>query len=121
MLVNRDKSFGIALWWRRCVWISLAVLVLSILSLAPYLTSSTELVRLRNALLLIDEQDHGFDWTPDSMPPDFMLERGPADPVFVEAAGFAANLTLRTNGTKQSVSISSKGEIRGVSITMVKS
>ena len=41
--------------------------------------------------------------------------------VFVEAAGFAANLTLRTNGTKQSVSISSKGEIRGVSITMVKS
>jgi hypothetical protein len=41
--------------------------------------------------------------------------------VFVEASGFAANLTLRTNGTKQSVSISSKGEIRGVSITMVKS
>jgi hypothetical protein len=41
--------------------------------------------------------------------------------VFVEAAGFAANLTLRTNGTKQTVSISSKGEIRGVNITMVKS
>jgi hypothetical protein len=41
--------------------------------------------------------------------------------VFVEAAGFAANLSLRTNGTKQTVSISSKGEIRGVNITMVKS
>lgn len=41
---------------------------------------------MRNALLLIDEKNHGFDWTPDSMPPDFMLERGPADPVFVEAA-----------------------------------
>src|SRR6516165_12082322 len=41
--------------------------------------------------------------------------------VFVQANGFAANLTLRTNGTKQTVSISSKGEIRGVSITMVKS
>jgi hypothetical protein len=41
--------------------------------------------------------------------------------VFVEAAGFAANLTLRTNGTKQTVQISSKGEIRGVNITMVKS
>jgi hypothetical protein len=40
--------------------------------------------------------------------------------VFVEANGFAANLTLKTNGNKQSVSISSKGEIRGVSITMVK-
>ncbi len=41
--------------------------------------------------------------------------------VFVEASGFAANLTLRTTGNKQSVSISSKGEIRGVSITMVRS
>jgi hypothetical protein len=41
--------------------------------------------------------------------------------VFVEAAGFAANITLTTRGNKQSVSISSKGEIRGVSISMVKS
>ena len=41
--------------------------------------------------------------------------------VFVEATGFAANLTLQTNGNKQTVQISSKGEIRGVNITMVKS
>ena len=34
--------------------------------------------------------------------------------VFVEANGFAANLTLRTNGNKQTCQISSKGEIRGV-------
>lgn len=40
--------------------------------------------------------------------------------VFVEAAGFAASITLTTRGNKQSVSISSKGEIRGVSITMVR-
>ena len=40
--------------------------------------------------------------------------------VFVEANGFAANLTLRTNGNKQTVQILSKGEIRGVNITMVK-
>jgi len=40
--------------------------------------------------------------------------------VFVEAAGFAANLTLTTRGNKQSVSIDSKGEIRGVSISMVR-
>jgi hypothetical protein len=40
--------------------------------------------------------------------------------VFVEANGFSANLTLHTNGNKQTVQISSKGEIRGVSITMVK-
>jgi hypothetical protein len=40
--------------------------------------------------------------------------------VFVEASGFAANLMLRTNGTKQVVQIDSKGEIRGVTITMTK-
>jgi hypothetical protein len=40
--------------------------------------------------------------------------------VFVEANGFSANLTLRTTGNKQTVQISSKGEIRGVAITMVR-
>ena len=40
--------------------------------------------------------------------------------VFVEASGFAANLNLRTNGSKQTVLIDSKGEIRGVKITMTK-
>ena len=41
--------------------------------------------------------------------------------VSVETAGFAANLTLRTNGTRQTVQINSNGEIKGVTITMVKS
>jgi hypothetical protein len=41
--------------------------------------------------------------------------------VFVEAVGFSANLTLRTSGNKQTVQISSKGDIMGVSITLVKS
>lgn len=40
--------------------------------------------------------------------------------VYVEAAGFAANLALTTNGNRQSVSIASKGEIRNVSISMVR-
>jgi len=40
--------------------------------------------------------------------------------VFVEAAGFAASLLVNTNGKKQTVQINSKGEIRGVNITMVK-
>jgi len=40
--------------------------------------------------------------------------------VFVEAAGFAANINLTTRGNRQSVSISSKGEIRGVQISMVR-
>jgi len=41
--------------------------------------------------------------------------------VSVEANGFSATLTLRTSGTKQTVQISSKGEIRGVNITLVRS
>ena len=41
--------------------------------------------------------------------------------VLVEAVGFSANLILRTNGNKQTVQMNSKGEIRGVSISMVKS
>ena len=41
--------------------------------------------------------------------------------VKVEAAGFTATLTLRTSGNKQTVQLTSQGDIRGVSITMVKS
>jgi hypothetical protein len=41
--------------------------------------------------------------------------------VLVEAPGFTANLMVRTNGNKQIFQMSSKGDIRGVSITMVKS
>ncbi|PZA09693.1 hypothetical protein DNX69_22615 [Rhodopseudomonas palustris] len=40
--------------------------------------------------------------------------------VFVEAAGFAASISLTTRGNKQSVAISSKGEIRGVNISMTR-
>lgn len=41
--------------------------------------------------------------------------------VLVEAPGFTANLMLRTSGNRQTLQISSKGDIRGVSITMVRS
>jgi hypothetical protein len=41
--------------------------------------------------------------------------------VLVEAPGFSASLMLRTIGNRQTVQISSKGDIRAVSITMVKS
>ena len=41
--------------------------------------------------------------------------------VLVEAPGFTASLMLRTSGNRQTVQISSKGDIRGVSITMVRS
>ena len=86
MLVDQDDAIRAATRWRRRAWVSLGILLLSLLSLVPYLTSSTELVRMRNALLLIEEQNHGFNWTPDSVPTDFKLERGPAYPEFVDAA-----------------------------------
>jgi hypothetical protein len=41
--------------------------------------------------------------------------------VKVESAAFTATLALRTTGNKQTVQINSQGDIRGVSITMVKS
>ena len=41
--------------------------------------------------------------------------------VVVEAPGFTASLLMRTNGNRQTVQISSKGDIRSVTITMVKS
>lgn len=40
--------------------------------------------------------------------------------VLVEAAGFAANLQVATRGSKQSVTMTSKGEIKSVNITMSK-
>ncbi len=41
--------------------------------------------------------------------------------VLVEAPGFTASLTLRTSGNRQTVQSSSKGDIRGVTISMVRS
>lgn len=86
MLVERNPLMRFPLGWRRGVWLSLAVLILCVMSLAPYLTSSTELVRMRNALVLIDQGSTGFDWTPASVPPSYLQERGPVDPFFVDVA-----------------------------------
>lgn len=100
MLVKPEESLAIVARWRRGVWVSLAVLLLCLLSLAPYFSSSTELVRLRNALLLIEDENHRFDWRPDAVPSDFMLERGPADPVFVEAVAHLGIDTLDSDWDK---------------------
>lgn len=93
MLVERDSLLLSESRWRRGVWLSLAVLVLSVLSLAPYLTSSTELVRMRNALLLLDQSNASFDWTPANVPANYLQERGPVDPFFaavVDRVGLAS-------------------------------
>lgn len=86
MLVDQGKTPATVLRWRSYAWFSLAVLVLCVLSLTPYMTSSTELVRLRNALLYTDQTPVDFNWTPANVPPSFMLERGPADPFFIAIA-----------------------------------
>jgi hypothetical protein len=61
-------------------------MVTSVLSLSPYFTSSTEVVRMRNALALNVGENPGFDWTPDSFPAEFLVERGPVDPLFADVA-----------------------------------
>ena len=40
--------------------------------------------------------------------------------VVVTSAGFTANLTLQTSGSKQNVNISSEGQFRGAKITLTR-
>jgi hypothetical protein len=76
---------------RRRLWIRLFLLggivaAIAIASLVPYLTSGSEVTKLRNALLMTDLRDVDFDWTPDRLPPAFKWERGPVDPFFAQVA-----------------------------------
>ncbi len=82
MLVGHDFHGAMPLVWRRCAGGSLLVLIVCLLSLAPYLASSTELVRLRNALLLPEKTSPDFEWTPADIPASYVQELGPADPFF---------------------------------------
>lgn len=93
MLVGEKRAAPAVLWWRRGVWASALVLAAALLSLVPYLGESTELVRVRNALLLQPPSRTDFDWTPASLPSGFLQERGPIDPFFldvVDRLGLAA-------------------------------
>lgn len=96
MLVEGGSVSDTVRFWRRAIWLSLLAMLLAMLSLAPYFTSSTELVRLRHALLLSetgDRGDAGFAWTPANIPADFMLERAAPYPEFtdvVDRLGLAA-------------------------------
>jgi hypothetical protein len=83
---SRIAHSQVYLRWRLLVWISMAVLAAAVLSLAPYLFSSTELVRLRNASLVESASPTGFDWRPDTMPTDFLRENGAPNAVYMEAA-----------------------------------
>jgi len=59
---------------------------LKMLLLARYLTAPTNIVKVRNPLLLDDPNDVDLNWTPDRVPADFNLERGPADPFLAKVA-----------------------------------
>jgi hypothetical protein len=71
---------------RVCLWVGTLVMVLSMLSLLPYLGSSTEVVRMRNALLVVDGPASDFDWSPATRPTGFDLDSAPPDPKFVDVA-----------------------------------
>jgi hypothetical protein len=83
--VTTDKAADPQKPWRMGLWLSLALVMLAALSLAPYMTSSTELVRMRNALLLDDRFDAAQDWAPPAFPPDFKLETAAPYPEFAAA------------------------------------
>lgn len=72
--------------WKYLFWAGLLTAMLAVCSLAPFLLESTNVVKLRNALLLRDAQDADFQWTPAEAPADFKWERGPVDPYFVAIA-----------------------------------
>lgn len=67
--------------WKRTFRVSALLAFLLVASLAPYLTSSTELVRMRNALLYEDVPAE-VDWTPANPPADFRVETAAPTPLF---------------------------------------
>lgn len=94
MLVGQDYPYALPKVWRGCAWISLLVLIVCLLSIAPYLGSSTELVRLRNALLLRERISPDFEWTPANVPAGFVQELGPTDPFFSQVVHHLGLLAL---------------------------
>lgn len=58
-------------------------MIIPLLSLMPFLTSGTEVARLRNALVFDSSGAQDFHWTPDTLPRDFLLDTEPPDPYFV--------------------------------------
>lgn len=69
--------------WRASFWLAVTLSLLLAASLAPYLTSSTELVRLRNALLYEPEPANA-GWSPEAPPADFRTERAKPLPQFAD-------------------------------------
>jgi hypothetical protein len=85
VLVGKRSGAPSVRGWRAAFAVCLVALLGTTGALAPHFTSSTELVRMRNALLMQDDSDARFDWTPAAIPADFLLERHSPDPRFAAA------------------------------------
>ena len=64
--------------------LGVGLMLAALLSVAPYLFSGTELVRLRNALSLGPDLQTFQDWTPPAVPAGYLQERVAPDPYFVD-------------------------------------
>lgn len=71
--------------WRVCLATGIVAMGVAVGLLAPHLTDSAELVRMRNALLMQSGPSH-FDWTPKTRPRDFLVDSG------ASGADFATHL-----------------------------
>jgi hypothetical protein len=79
---------------RGAFWLLLAGVLTSLAllaSLAPHLGESSELVRLRNALLF-DGRPAATDWAPAARPADFRIDQLPPSPLYADA--------VRTHGLR---------------------
>ncbi len=71
---------------RWLTWVAAALLVLSPLTLLPYFTSSTEVAKLRNAMVFDEAPRSAFDFDPTRWPADFLLDQRPPEAYFVAVA-----------------------------------
>lgn len=85
MLVNTTPA-GPPRRWFSARKLGFALMLAALLLVAPYLTSGTELVRLRNALSLGADMQAQQDWTPPAWPADYLRDTGSPDPYFVSIA-----------------------------------
>lgn len=83
-------------WARPLVLWCVAIFVAAPLTLLPYLIDPYDHVRLRNAVSYRVADLGAFQWTPTSIPQDFLVEKGPIDPLFT---GIITHLRLKPDAT----------------------
>ena len=68
-------------------WLAVAAIVLPILTLLPYVSSGTELARVRNALTFQSAPWAALQWTPSTRPISFLLDKVAPDQRLVAIVG----------------------------------